>query len=175
MRIAAIVALLAIAVALLSGCTARLPMPQIREGRFDFSVTYELNGEEKTYSGVYVCKLSGVLTTLAGSSLEWEGYVENVEGEDVPVQTNEDGTVYINFGFLPEYFMGDPNAEMYDPPSPSLYMVYHNSTPDDLDITGDEDLIATYGVRLIDYEYAAPIENTFKEELSASRFEPSIN
>lgn len=174
-KIATIVFLLVSATVFLSGCVARLPMPEIEEGRFEFSVTYEVNGEVKTYSGVYVCYLDGVLVTLVGSGLEWRSYVENEEEEDIPVQVNDDGTVYINLGFYPEYFMGDPNAEMYDAPSPNLYMIYHTDDPDELEITGEEDVIAEYGVRLISYEYAEPIENSFKTSISFGRFEPSIN
>lgn len=175
LKIIAIVSLLIAATMLLSGCMVKLPIPDVKEGRFDFSVTYEIDGEVKTYSGVYVCKFDGVLTTFLGSSLEWEGYIENEEEMDVPIQTNEDGVVYINFGFFPEYFMDDPYAEYYAVPEPNLFMIYHDNDPDELNITGDEEVIAEYGVRLIGYEYADPIENTFEEKLSFSRFEPSIN
>ena len=38
-----------------SSCTiAKMPVPSVKEGRFNFSFTYEINGEEKNYSGVYV-------------------------------------------------------------------------------------------------------------------------
>ena len=41
----------------LSGCAvAKMPVPSVKEGRFNFSFTYEINGEEKNYSGVYGCK-----------------------------------------------------------------------------------------------------------------------
>ena len=172
--ISVIFSLLAAAV-LLNSCAARLPMPEIEEGRFDFSVTYEIDGEVMTYSGVYVCKLDGVLTTFVGSSLEWGGYIENEEEIDIPIQTNDEGVVYLNCGFLPEYFMGDPNADYYEAPAPNLYMIYHGSTPDDLDITSDETVIAELGVKLISWEYADPIENTFEEKVSFGRFEASIN
>ena len=33
---------------LFSGCATIMPIPEIKEGRFDFSVTCEINGEEKT-------------------------------------------------------------------------------------------------------------------------------
>lgn len=171
----AIVFLLIAATALLSSCVAKLPMPEVTEGRFDFSVTYEINGEVKTYSGVYVCKLDGVLTTFLGSSLQWKGYIENEADVDIPIQTNEDGVIYINPGFSPEYFMGDPDAVDYDVPKPNLFMIYHSDDPNVSDITGEEEVIEGYGVKLIGYEYAAPIKNTFKEKLSFSRFEPSIN
>jgi hypothetical protein len=158
-----------------TGCVAKVPIPQIKEGRFNFSVTYEINGEEKNYTGVYICEYDGVLTTCLGSGLEWIGYIENEEEMDVPIQTNEDGIIYINFGFFPEYFMGDPDAIYYEAPSPSLYMIYNDSTEETLHITGEEEDILQYGVKIISYEYADPIENTFEEKLTFSRFEPSIN
>jgi hypothetical protein len=158
-----------------SGCMATLPIPEIKEARFDFSVTYEVDGEEKTYSGVYVCKYDGVLITLVGSGVEWDGYIENEDDIDVPIQTNKDGVVYINFGFFPEYFMGDPSAAYYNVPEPNLFMIYNSSEPDSLEITSEEDVIAGYGARLISHEYAPPIKNTFKDKLTIGRFVPAIN
>ena len=170
-----VILLLIAALATLSGCVVKVPIPEIEEGRFDFSVTYEINGEVKTYTGVYVCSFDGVLTTLIGSSLEWKGYIENEKEEDIPIHTNDVGVVYINCGFFPEYFMGDPDAAYYESPTPNLYLLYHGSTADDLDITSDEEVIAELGVKLIGWEYADPIENSFKEKTTLSRFEPSIN
>ena len=115
------------------------------------------------------------MTTFLGSRLEWTGYIENEKEEDVPIQVNEDGAIYINFGFYPEYFMGDPTADYYNAPSPSLFMVYNDSTEDTLHITSEEEDILQYGVKLISYEYAEPIENSFEEKLTFGRFEPSIN
>ena len=162
---------------LFSSCSAKMPVPTITEGRFDFSVTYELNGEEKTYCGVYVCKYDGAYKTLAGEGIKWEGYVENSEENGViPVQTNDDGVVYIDLHFIPEYFMGDPDAICYDVPAPALYMLYHSDNPDEASYESDKEIIATnYGVKLISYKYADPIENTFKEKFTFARFEPTIN
>ena len=161
----------------LSMFIAKMPIPEIKEGRFDFSVTCEINGEEKTFSGVYVCKYDGAYKTLAGEGIEWEGYVENSEGNGViPVQTNDDGVVYIDLHFIPEYFMGDPDAICYDVPAPALYMLYHSDNPDEASYETDKEIIATnYGVKLISYKYADPIENTFKEKFTFARFEPTIN
>ena len=174
-KFAGVLILLMMVASLFSGCVAKLPIPDIKKGRFDFSVTYEISGEEKTYSGVYVCEFDGVLTTLVGSTREWKGYIENEKDVDIPIQTNKDGVIYINFGFSPEYFMGDPDAMYYEAPQPNLYMIYHSDDPEELDITSEEEVIANYGVKLMGYEYAAPIENTFKEKTVSSRFEPSIN
>lgn len=164
-----------ITMSFLSGCVAKMPIPEVQEGRFDFSVTYEVNGEEKTYTGVYVCKFDGIYITCVGRGLEWEGYIENEEEIDIPIQTNKDGVVYLNLGFFPEYFMGDPDAEYYNVPAPSLYMTYNGDDPDFFEIIGEDEVIAGYGVKIISYEYAEPIENTFTERMSCGRFEPSIN
>lgn len=171
----ALILLLIASMATLSGCVVTMPMPEIEEGRFDFSFTYEINGELKTYHGVYVCELDGVQTTFLASSLDWDEYVENEKEIDIPIQTNEKGVVYINANFSPEYFMGDPYSTDHDAPTPNLYMIYHGSTSEDLNITSDEEIIAELGVKLISWEYADPIENSFEEKTTLSRFEPSIN
>ena len=160
---------------LLSGCVAKMPIPEIKEGRLNFSVTYETNGEEKTYSGVYVCKYDGILVTLAGSSVQWKAYIENEEEIDIPIQTNEDGVIYINLGLSADYLMGSPSALDYPSPEPNLYMIFNGDDPDSPYITSDEEVIFSYGVRLISYNYADPIKNTFKEQIAFGRFEPSIN
>ena len=162
---------------LFSGCATIMPIPKIKEGRFDFSVTCEINGEEKIFSGVYVCKYDGAYKTLAGEGIKREGCVENSEENGViPVQTNDDGVVYIDLHFIPEYFMGDPDAICYDVPAPALYMLYHSDNPDEASYETDEEIIATnYGVKLISYKYADPIENTFKEKFTFAHFEPTIN
>ena len=115
--------LITILISLLSGCVATVSVPEIKEGRFDFSVTYSVNGELNTYKGVYVCEYDGVLITCVGASIEWKGYIENAGDIDIPVHTNKDGVVYINLGFYAEYFMDDPSAIYYNVPSPRLAIV----------------------------------------------------
>jgi hypothetical protein len=165
LRILTVVILITIFTSLLSGCLARMPLPSVKEGRFDFSVTYEVDGEVKTYSGVYVCEFDGAYKTLAGEGVDWEGYIEN--GDDkgiIPIQTNDDGIIYIDLYFVPEYFMDDPDAICYDVPAPALVMVYHSDDPDVSSYETDAEILETnYGVKIISYKYADPIKNTFKE------------
>ena len=173
-----IITLLMIAITMIfSGCAAVVLLPKVKEGRFNFSVTYEINGEKKIYSGVYVCKYDGAYKTLVGEGIDWEGYVENDDNDGVvPIQTNEDGIIYIDLYFVPEYFMGDPDAILFDVPAPALYMVYLDDDQEAESYETDQELLATnYGVRLISYKYADPIENTFEEKLTFVDFEPTIN
>ena len=162
-------------VVLLSTFVTKVPLPEIKEGRFNFLVTYEVDGEERTCEGVYVCEYAGAYKTLVGRGFKWKGYIENGENEDPIIQVNEDGVIYLDFGFIPEYFMSDPDAICYDIPTPKLYMVYNDDDPDMVCSTMEEDVIAGYGVKLISYEYASPIKNTYKEKLTFCRFEFTIN
>ena len=69
---------------ILSSCALKkMPVPSVKEARFNFSFTYEINGEEETYSGVYVCKYDGTYASVFGfgTGVDWIGYVENV-GEE---------------------------------------------------------------------------------------------
>ena len=161
---------------LFSGCAVKIGVPTIKEGRFDISVTYEVNGEQKTYTGVYVCKYDGVETTFLGSSLEWTGHMENQEEYwDMAIHTTEAGTIYLNFGLFPEYFMGAPDAIYYEVPAPSLYMIYSDSNEEMSHGTSEEADILQQGVKIISYQYADPIQNTFEEKVTFSHFTPSIN
>jgi hypothetical protein len=51
--ITSVILLLAISVTMTS-CGLDVLRPEIKEGRFNISVTYEYNGETKTASGVYI-------------------------------------------------------------------------------------------------------------------------
>ena len=51
------------------------PAPKIKEGRFNFSVTYEEWGEAKTVSGVFVCEYAGRSFTLEGETSQETGRV----------------------------------------------------------------------------------------------------
>ena len=158
-----------------SGCVARLPVPEVKEGKFDVSVTYEVDGEVKTYTGVFVCEYDGVCVTFLGAGREWSGYLEGNPDERIAVKTNEEGTIYIGLGLYVDYFMADPDGEGYDAPSPYLYMEYHSDDPNSSSSAYDLDFYGDYGVRLIDYDYADPIENNFKTKFTFGYFVPSIN
>ena len=49
------------------------------------------------------------------------------------------------------------------PAVPEVAIVYHEDRAEELGyFSSDPDLLASYGVRIISYEYAEPIENTYE-------------
>ena len=152
---------------MLTGCGLAVPRPEIKEGRFDLSVTYEISGEVKTFTAVYVCEFDGSSWTPDGFdfSRDWKGYVEGDHEGDynsaIIGKTEDGGDIILFFGVYPEYFMGDYTGDS-GVPTPSVYVVYpedeHGCSTSYAEPTEVEEL---FGVKIISHEYAAPIENEF--------------
>ena len=171
---------MAMVMVVLSGCStiAKMTVPSVKEGRFNFSVTYEINGEEKTYSDVYVCKYEGSYVSAFGDGggIDWTGYIESTKGmPDVAIQTNDEGVIYIGLGFYPEYFMREPGFEDCEIPNHTLYIVYHSDDPDMVSIDSSIDFMEQYGIRVISFSYDAPIENSYEDKLTFGRLDFNIN
>ena len=143
----------------LTSCEVK-PAPKIKEGRFNFSVTYEEWGEAKTVSGVFVCEYDGVnwwdinRDSYANWKESYEGDIQ--DGGIIPVcNTDDGGEIFISLLMYPEYFMGDPEYANYTPLI-RAELWYPDEQTDDIE------RIAEHGVKLISYEYDEPIENSYK-------------
>ena len=104
------------------------PAPKIKEGRFDFTVTYELNGEVKTVEDTYVCKYKGVSMTLEGISYrEWKGtFNGGLTDDSIKIcDTADGGEIVLAFLIYPEYFMGEPDYKEFEP-SYDLAVYYYD-------------------------------------------------
>ena len=114
---------------MLVSCGLGVPRPEIREAKFRFSVTYELNGETKTLEGIYVCEFDGVAWALdSGYTRDWIGYIEGgTMTNNVEIcSTNDGGRISIALGLHPTYFMSDPNSAALETPKPKLILDYSN-------------------------------------------------
>ena len=162
--------ILALLLALLLSSCAKVPLPKVREGRFNFSVTYEVNGEVKTISGVYVCTFIRPSMDLTGIDREWSGYIEGspeIDEEEIEVLLTDDGRITLDLGLYPEYFMSDPFYWGYNyedsEPKASLLIVYNEDIAPDMGyFSTDPEVIGAYGVKVISYEYDEPIENIYE-------------
>ena len=54
-----------------TGVFLSVPKPEIKEGEFDFALTYEVDGETKKIEGIYVCKFDGISRNLDGVARKW--------------------------------------------------------------------------------------------------------
>ena len=160
-----------------AGCGKGLE-PVVKAGRFDFSVTYEVDGAKEIVSGVFVCEFAEVVKALDGSYIEWDSYIEDTELSNrlnknrgyLPLKTCDDGVIYLDFCLSAKYFMTDPsfgnaNADAtISSIAPRLFIEYNETKGEKLGVWYSEDkvILENYGVKLISYEYDAPIENIYK-------------
>ena len=160
-----LIATVALSLGLMS-CIPNLPPPEIKDGLFNVSVTYEVNGEIRTLDCVYVCKYEGIKLTVDGVYYRrWRGYFEDEElsGDTFLVHTTDDGgEILLCFLIYPEYFMGEPDyAEDFYPHVVPNLIYYEDDGETISEMYHDSELISGYGVRIIGIEYDDPIENSF--------------
>lgn len=148
---------------MLTGCALNMPAPEIKEGKFDVSVTYEINGEQKTLDLVYVCGYDGVDWTLEGTTYRaWNGHFEGYgDGDVIEISKTEAGDeIALCILIYAEYFMSEPGYTDFAP-IPLVNVIYYEDGVEMIE--DDQDLIAEeYGVRVIGIEFDEPIQNSFK-------------
>ena len=76
---------------MLTGCGSTVPRPEVKEGEFDVTITYEVNGEVKTLDLVYVCEYDRVAWTLEGTRYRaWNGnFVGYEDGNEMIIDDQE--------------------------------------------------------------------------------------
>lgn len=151
-----------------TGAFITVPKPEIKEGEFDFALTYEVDGETKVIDGTYVCEFDGVSRAIDGVGRHWDGYIKDHDDfTDYEIKTTDAGTVKINLDICPEFFMSDPFYEVIkstdDPkPEPYIYITSGDSSKED---PANEVSFSTYegdDVKIISFEYDLPIENVYR-------------
>ena len=146
----------------LTGCGLTVPRPEIKEGEFNFSVTYEFNGETKTVSGIYACKYAGISWALdGGAHRSWEGYIKGEIEDRTVIGTTENGdTIELVLALIPEYFMDDFVEGYHEIPAPYISITVIDDEGMGAILDPDE-VEECCGARIISYEYDEPIENSF--------------
>ena len=143
-------------------CTAQ--KPTVTEHSFPISITYEFGGETVTIRDEFVCTYTGAGRSVDPKDRFYDGvllqsdYEETLCG-DYLIASYEDGHLVIFTNLYAGYMMGDP---LYD----RHYTDYYRCEPyvafyNDSDYTEyeDEETLAPYDVKIVDWEYPEPIEN----------------
>lgn len=151
-----------------TGVFTKVPRPEIKEGEFDFALTYELDGETKKIEGTYVCKFEGTSRAIDGVGRHWKGYIkDHSDSTDYEIKTTDEGVIKVDLDICADFFMSDPNYQNMkssDDPKPEPY-VYITSGDDSIEDPANEVTFSLYegdDVKIISFEYDQPIENTYK-------------
>lgn len=151
-----------------TGSFVTVPKPEIREGEFDFALTYEIDGKTEKIEGTYVCKFEGVSRALDGVGRKWTGYIKDHDNStDYELKTTDDGVIMVDLDICADFFMSDPNYQNMkstdDPkPEPYIYITSGDTTVEDPSYENFLSLYEGDDVKIISFEYDQPIENVYK-------------
>lgn len=157
--ILAVLLVLTVLLACLEGIVMR---PVIKEHTFEFSITYELNGEQTQLSHHLYCTLEEVENTMTPQERFWHArIVENVgmeSDQSYSIYKDGSGELILMTDICPACLMGDGEscgcAEEGDKAEP--YFAFYDL--EGVEYTGEE-LPAHFEARVVSWEYPEPIEN----------------
>ena len=139
--------------------------PTITEYSFPFSITYEFNGKTETINDEFICTYTGPGESIDPADRFYDGYLAKSNAIDYRgdylIQSYDDGELVIYTNFFAGYMMGDPYyvdhyTEYYKFEPYVAFYVY-----DDYREYEEEEYLALYDVKIVEWEYPQPIENTF--------------
>lgn len=151
-----------------TGVFLSVPKPEIKEGEFDFALTYEVDGETKKIEGTYVCEFKGISRQLDGVARQWKGYIKDHDNfTTYDIKTTDEGVIKVDLDICADFFMSDPDYQYMknsDDPKPEPY-IYITSGDPTIEDPANEVSFALYegdDVKIISFEYDEPIENIYK-------------
>ena len=149
--------ILAIASCFLTGI---MKEPTIKEHDFDYSVTYRIGSETKTYEGTFQCSFVGYDGHDDPTLRLYDG-VHTKDGNELgalwlTVVQKDDVELLMAVGLDAAYLMGDPDKYEY---------VHGNDDPylEAIDAEGYAvEVSEKFDAEIISWEYPEPIENSFR-------------
>ena len=138
--------------------TSMIKHPVIGEHDFDFSVTYNLDGETKILEGVYRCRFEGMSQGIDPLERIYSGvYLTDGSGKTdsiFPIAVKDGMELGLVVIFSDAYLMGDEDGSHHFDP----YLVV---TDRDNIVFDDPEMLAKFDAQIIGWEYPQSLENTF--------------
>lgn len=136
--------------------TSMLKVPVVTEHDFNYSITYRLNGEEKTVEGVYRCSFNGH-NEIDPTERSYTGTFLTIPYCYTIAQ--QDGIeLYIVVRFNDCYLMSDTKNDDYEPYLEDPYLEAVDAEGVEYDYS---EMPGVEDVEIVSWEYPEPIENTF--------------
>ena len=155
------IGILAAIISCLLTCIAK--EPTVKEYDFSFSVTYKLNGEEKTIDNIYTCMYhdydEGALTIDRYYYGEYKDYGLTMHTRSYTIDQKNGYDLCIVTSFNDAYLMNDTKSEYYDSEIEEPYIIIYDKDEICYEI---DDLPGVFDAEIISWDYPEPIENSFK-------------
>ena len=137
-------------------------VPLITYGEFPFTVVYEVNGEEHIIKDTVICEYAGSRWNEGDGKKHriWDRRFES--GEYCVLYTvSEHAFIVLGLGRTTQYLMGDTEDNPQISDAYPQVLEYFESGTTSLSSPNEDEVFDTYGIRIISFETAPPIENTF--------------
>lgn len=140
------------------------PEPEIRYGEFPFTVVYEKNGEKMTYKDTLICEYVGVKwdDVIMRRARAWRKTYASGH-KILLLEIDHNKRLELRGGPTAAYLMDDKDSRKYKFDNFQFWTVTTDengherySQPNWLEV------YEQYGIKLIDYDIALPIENSFQ-------------
>ena len=134
--------------------------PTITEGEFPFSITYEIDGETLTINDVYKVRYIGNEGYANTKSRVYVGEIGDMGEENTIYTIKQEGNTRIELltHLYADYLMGDSKYDYFDDEDFEPRIYYYDSEDNEYH---DEETLFKQGVKLIDFDYPEPLENSF--------------
>jgi len=146
------------------------PAPEIKYAEFPFKLEYELNGEIFVVEDALICEFDGFGANYSRIEKfrEWKLYL--LSGKDrIILMQEEEIEIFVTAETLSwngaKYYMGDPEgaySEEYANLPSAWYKKDFDDERENAYIFPAEKMWERYKLRIISWEIADPIENTFR-------------
>ena len=149
------------------------PRPEITYGEFPFRIEYEINGEMVIVEDTIICEFDGFQPDWGGGdkTRKWKvsfasGKKSQIYKDRADLLVDEANHIYFALGDG-EYYMGDDHYAGNLPADYVPSLLAYKATKQlfggwhTINI-GAHELLNTYGIKIISYEIAPPIVNSFK-------------
>lgn len=148
--------------------------PEITYGEFPFRLTYEIDGQIIVVEDTLICEYDGVGSDEGrGKFRRWRSYLASGKSEIVLLEVQNPVAdwggkpliqiIYYNPGAA-GYYMGDMGEGVvytHSFPNATNYREYEGGSKG-RGIIDAEELYDKFKIKLLEWEYTQPIENTFK-------------
>lgn len=137
--------------------------PTVKEHDFSFSVTYKLDGEEKTFYNVYSCKYhdydEDVITTDRFYVGEYKEYGLTSNTGSYAIAQKDEYFLCVVTTFNDAYLMNDTKNKYYEEVLEEPYLVIYDKEGYCYE---EAEKLSMFDAEIISWEYPEPIENSFE-------------
>lgn len=139
------------------------PKPEITYGEFPFRLEYEINGQRKVIKDTLICEYNGIgINEGQGKYRKWKERLASGGQDIILLKVNNAKTIYYSPGSA-DYYMDDLDEKVqyvHNFPDACYFEKYSDGSTSNGIISEDE-LLQSYHIKLVDWEYTQPIKNSF--------------